>query len=354
MARPNISITCLIPVFFLATVIVAVLIMIGEAPSPAPEMESESTYTKYTTVTGYFQQDDPATEDKNFDYTTSNFGLINKSYDGDSDSKTQWEKFGVEVARLNEQARDGTQYKVLYMGRHGEGYHNVAEAFYGKRDWDCYWSLQDGNETSTWVDALLTPTGISQAQEANDFWRRLIVTEKIQTPQSYYTSPLLRCMATANVTFSGLPLPSDRPFVPLVNELIRECIGAHTCDRRSSKTIIQKNYPDWPFSEGFSEEDPLWDAELRETGEAMDRRLRRAVDEIFGSDKNTWISISSHSGAIASILRVLGHQTFSLGTGQVIPVLVKAEKVAGEGPPREKGPYTRVSTCAAPPPTLSP
>jgi broad specificity phosphatase PhoE len=112
-------------------------------------------------------------------------------------------------------------------------------------------------------------------------------------------------MATANITFSGLLLPQDRPFKPLIKELIREAIGAHTCDRRSTKTVIHEHYPDWPFEEGFAEEDPLWDAELRESDEAMDRRLREGFDEIFKSDGNTWISISSHSGAIASILRGL-------------------------------------------------
>jgi broad specificity phosphatase PhoE len=208
---------------------------------------------------------------------------------------------------------------TLAVGRHGEGYHNVAEAFYGTNDWDvrlpsrsrrqeltyvqCYWSLQDGNETATWSDALLTPVGEAQAQKANHFWSSLIDTQKIQTPQSYYTSPLLRCMATASITFFGLPLPEDRPFKPLIKELIREAIGAHTCDRRSSKTIIHEHYPDWPFEVGFAEEDPLWDAELRESNEAMSRRLREGLDEIFGSDENTWISISSHSGAIGSILR---------------------------------------------------
>jgi hypothetical protein len=34
------------------------------------------------------------------------------------------------------------QYKVLYMGRHGEGYHNVAEAFYGTPAWDVRLSFQ--------------------------------------------------------------------------------------------------------------------------------------------------------------------------------------------------------------------
>jgi len=145
-------------------------------------------------------------------------------------------------------------------------------------------------------------------------------------------------------------LPADRPFKPLIKELIRESIGAHTCDRRSSRSTIHKLYPDWPFEEGFAEEDPLWDAVMRETDEAMDRRLREGLDEIFGSDDNTWISISTHSGAIAAILRVLKHRDFSLGTGQVIPVLVKATRTVGHGPARKKGPYFPVSACSKPPP----
>ncbi|EPE29330.1 Phosphoglycerate mutase-like protein [Glarea lozoyensis ATCC 20868] len=331
--------------------------MSGEAPTAQPmsPMKSEVEYLEYTTVPGYFQQDDRATNDKIFDYTKTNFGLIERSYEGQAEEsqKTQWEKFELEVARLNRESDDSVQYKVLFLGRHGEGYHNVAEAFYGTKDWDCYWSLQDGNETSTWADALLTSIGEAQAQKANKFWQSLIETQKIQTPQSYYTSPLLRCMATASITFSGLDLPRDRPFKPLIKELIREAIGAHTCDRRSSKSVIHGHYPDWPFEEGFAEEDPLWDAELRESDEAMDIRLRKALDEVFGTDENTWISISSHSGAIGSTLRVLGHRVFSLGTGQVIPVLVKAEKAAGTGPPREKGPYFKVPTCPKPPPVIT-
>lgn len=77
----------------------------------------------------------------------------------------------------------------------------------------------------------------------------------------------------------------------------------HTCDRRSSKAVIHEHYPGWPFEKGFSDEDPLWDSEHRETREAMDIRLRQALDDVFSSDENTHISISSHSGAIGSILR---------------------------------------------------
>ncbi|TVY22354.1 putative phosphoglycerate mutase [Lachnellula hyalina] len=306
----------LVPFLFFLTIVVALWMMMAESPNPTPE------YTAFSTVTGYFQQDNPITEDRGFDYTTTNFGLVDRAYHGDSQfdpdhKKSQWERFGNEVARLNHDSKPKVQYKLLYMGRHGEGYHNVAEAFYGTHDWD-------------------------------------IASQNIPTPESYYTSPLLRCLATANVTFSGLDLTKDRQFVPIIKELFREELGVHTCDRRSSKSIIRENYPNWPFEAGFKEDDPLWDAEHRETNEAMDMRLMQALEDVFSNDKNTYISISSHSGAIGSILRVLGHRNFSLGTGQVIPVLVKAEQVAGEGPPKGKGPYTTISTCSAPSATAVP
>jgi hypothetical protein len=32
--------------------------------------------------------------------------------------------------------RRGIQYKVLFMGRHGEGWHNAAESFYGTPAWN--------------------------------------------------------------------------------------------------------------------------------------------------------------------------------------------------------------------------
>ena len=48
---------------------------------------------------------------------------------------------------------------------------------------------------------------------------------------------------------------------------------------------------------------------------------------------------------------MLGHREFGLGTGQVIPVLVKAEVVDETKPSSTAAPYSAVSTCAAPPAT---
>ena len=57
-----------------------------------------------------------------------------------TNSSTQWQRFGRFVEYLNDRAAtnepDRPRYVVLYMGRHGEGYHNVAERMYGTEEWD--------------------------------------------------------------------------------------------------------------------------------------------------------------------------------------------------------------------------
>ena len=99
----------------------------------------------------------------------------------------------------------------------------------------------------------------------------------------------------------------------------------HTCDRRSTKTYIQQRYPAYNIEAGFAENDELWDPEARESDLALDTRLKRLLDDVFKHDDSTFISLTSHSGAVSSILRVLGHRPFPLVTGSIIPVLVKAE-----------------------------
>ena len=83
----------------------------------------------------------------------------------------------------------------------------------------CYWSKLDGNGTITWADAHLTEKGVEQARIANRFWATEIAIQKIPVPENYYTSPLDRCLATAEITFSGLDLPSRKPFAPVVKEV---------------------------------------------------------------------------------------------------------------------------------------
>ncbi|ESZ97519.1 hypothetical protein SBOR_2066 [Sclerotinia borealis F-4128] len=325
------------------------------------KVQPKGRHMELRNVMGYFLQDDQNTDSKTFNYTTMNFGLKDRVYDTDPEfdperQKTQWERFENHVMKLNNQTPENVQYKVLYLGRHGEGYHNIKETEVGKEAWDCYWSHLDGDANSTWADSQLAPTGVAQALVANNFWENLITTQHISPPESYYVSPLTRCLETCSLTFKNLPLPpSSPPFTPIIKELLREGISSHTCDRRRSKTYIHALAPTWKFEPKFVEEDPYWRANYSETQETENRRFKTLLDDLFMNDNSTFVSLSSHSGAINTILRVIGHRTFPLNTGAVIPVLIEGQSVLGEDPnPIYKGPeYTKdAKICPAPPSQL--
>jgi broad specificity phosphatase PhoE len=153
----------------------------------------------------------------------------------------------------------------------------------------------------------LTPKGIEQASITSSTFGTTLSIGGMPPPESFYVSPLWRCLQTADSTWTPLvKLLRGQEFKPVIKELFRETIGAHTCDRRSRKTEIhplweaQKGYV---FEDGFTEEDELWKPDLRETDNAADDRVDKALDELWTSDKNTWISVTTHSGLIAAFLR---------------------------------------------------
>ncbi|KAL4941334.1 hypothetical protein BDV06DRAFT_223229 [Aspergillus oleicola] len=355
---------------------------------------SAAKHINYTTVKGYFAQDDPSTDPSTFDYTSHNFGLLDRIYDADrlagpvpgSKNLTQWQRFHRQLEYLNDNAPSHVSYKLLFMGRHGEGWHNAAEDFYGTPAWNCYWALLTGNGTATWFDADLTPAGIEQAQVAHDYWVSQYASQKIYFPDAYYSSPMTRALKTANITFSNLPLHQTHssPFIPEVKEGFREGMTMHTCNARREKSYIEDLFPEWTFESGFTEEDELWTGTTAEPSIGQDLRSREALDDIFypavdtapspsssssvsiptptpypghrgyhhgaNKDKNLVISITAHSGEIASILRVIGHQEFRLSTGAVIPVLVRAEEVF-EPEPTTTAVWSVSAYCTAPPAT---
>ncbi|KAI0009198.1 phosphoglycerate mutase-like protein [Xylariaceae sp. FL0662B] len=318
---------------------------------------SGNSTISYTTITGFFQQDDPATDPKSFDYTKSNFGLIERSYptDGEFDpkgEKTQWQRFEHYVNALNHNATKDTQYKVLFMGRHGEGYHNAAESYYGTPAWNCYWGPLDGNGTVTWRDAHLTEAGIAQCSKAHEFWALALAESGLPAPQTYHSSPLTRSATTANLTFGGLPLPAGRPFAPTIKELLREGFSPRTCDHRSDVVDLRALLPaSFRFEPGFAEADPLWRAGEGETADAVFARTKAVLDDVFATDQSTWISLTTHSGQIAQNLKVLGHIEFALTTGQAIPALVRAETRGAAVPATTVASFTAEATCGAPPVT---
>ena len=205
---------------------------------------------------------------------------------------------------------------------------NVGEAKYGTKAWDDYWSKLDGDGELYWVDAHLTRIGKQQASDNHAFLRHQFETAKMPAPETYYVSPLYRCLQTIQLTYFGPDVPEARRSKPLVKELLREVMGEHTCDKRSSKSVIHKAFPQFDIEAGFAEEDELWEAEHRETNDEHDTRTQKVLDDVFDHDDSVFISITSHSGAIASLLRVIGHRQLRVPTGGMISILLRAERKA--------------------------
>lgn len=275
----------------------------------------------FETVTGYFLQDLNSTNASTFDVISQNFGLI------DTSKKNHWEVFRQNITRLNKKAPRDVSYHVLYLARHGEGFHNTAEAFYGTPAWDDYYSKIDGNGTVSWgPDALLTDKGKAQAANVSVAWKAQAKLG-VPLPQSFYSSPLSRSMDTLNITWADWRLKERGIPQPVVLEGLRETIGVHTCDMRRTSDYIHGRYPKWFLEKGFSEEDKLWLPDVRETSDQQQARAREALVEILNGDDSTYISITSHSGETSAMLRAIGHRAFSLQTGGFLPVVLKATRV---------------------------
>jgi hypothetical protein len=76
------------------------------------------------------------------------------------------------------------------------------------------------------------------------------------------------------------------------------------------------------------------------------------LDKILGcKSAKTVISITSHSGEISSLLRVIGHQSFRLATGSIIPVLVKVERLIASETTTTIASYTQSAHCTVAPVT---
>ncbi|CED82588.1 Predicted phosphoglycerate mutase [Phaffia rhodozyma] len=271
--------------------------------------------TNYSVVSDIFIQDSPTFNATDYNALNASFGLIDQS-------KDRWRNFQKKIHQLNQESDDLTSYKVIYMARHGEGYHNQAQAFYGDAAWDCFFSQLNTDGNQTWgPDAHLTPAGILQAEAVNAAWKNESKWD-IPLPQVLYSSPMTRSMDTLNITWHDILL--NKGYVPQVKENWRETIGLHTCDKRSNKTAIAARHPGWDIEPSFTEQDQLWNPVYEETRVIQALRIQQMLNNIFATDDSTYISITAHSGVITAFFTAINHQAFHVQTGGVVPVVIKA------------------------------
>lgn len=273
---------------------------------------------QYSVVPGFFKQLMPETDETKFDYFQEHLGAAKL-----------WKDIFGELERLNNESDDKTAYKLFLLARHGQGYHNLANLKYGEKAWNEHWLKICGDGEIVWApDPELTELGLKQASDnaealGKEFDRGLIL------PHRFFASPFRRSVDTLiGLWLQHVLLKEQRP---LIKEDFRETMGVHVCDKRSPRSVIAEKYEPKGFviEDGFEEEDIYFKSDYREKVWEQALRMNRLFEWVMNNTSKTesFVSITSHLGSIRTQLMVLGHRPFAIGTGGMIPVLVKATRV---------------------------
>ncbi|RLV91888.1 putative phosphoglycerate mutase [Spathaspora sp. JA1] len=257
-------------------------------------------------VDGFFLQSDTETNDMEFRYTLQDFGICKP-----------WTELVTHLDKLNSEAETGVKYRLLFLARHGQGWHNVVTKKYSKSEWFSKWRYIGTDGDLVWgTDAKLTQLGIDQAVENHQAWK-LQLAKGCPIPQRFYVSPLSRSINTHNITWPNT--------TPIVVDNLRETIGVHLCHKRNTRTGILESFPNVEFEPGFSEDDELFDKVYSDTREELHQqflRIHGVLSDLFDRDESV-VSITSHAGTIRSFITVIGHRKFTIPTGGMIPIVVK-------------------------------
>lgn len=278
----------------------------------------------FEVVQDFFVQSDDSTDDLNFNYALSDFGI-----------KKPWKQIIQQLDDLNSNAKENESYKLLFLARHGQGRHNEIINRYGVQEWRRKWHnlTADGDYVYS-PDSPLTDIGIAQAQENNVAWKEQL-DKGAPLPSKFYVSPLQRSCNTLYLTWKDI-IPKE--IHPKVVENVREIIGFHLCNKRSTKTTILERFGKYGFvtEAGFEEDDVLY-TDVQEEADAHSLRTNKFLQSLYEEDWNTAnkevdnkthqvISVTSHGGTIKTFLAVIGHRHYTIPTGGMIPVVIKATR----------------------------
>lgn len=270
---------------------------------------------EFTLVGGFFRQSDAMTDDMTFNYVEEDFGC-----------QADWATLVARLRELNDNSPENECYKLLFLARHGQGFHNIASAKYLKQAWTEKWRFLGSDGEIVWgPDPELTSRGHEQAAENRTFWLQQL-GRGAPIPTKFYVSPLSRSINTLELTWKDQR--GELP-VPVVKENLRETIGLHLCHKRLLRSEIAAKFPWLEFEPGFTESDELFEAKYRNQKEQLWEQFLRAnrflqeVYDLGAKDENSVMSITCHAGMIRSFITVIGHRKFTIPTGGQIPVVVR-------------------------------
>ena len=169
----------------------------------------------------------------------------------------------------------------LYCIRHGESTHNVLYKQIGMK------AFFDINH----YDTNLTDLGMKQSINLGNTWAEKNDIDLV------IVSSLTRTLQTCNNIFKGY----DCKIIAL--DYVKEYPqGKHTCNKRTSKTELMKEYPNIDFSYLESDEDEMWKMNILESVEELLQRINKFYDWIEEYNKKynyKNIALISHNGIIS-------------------------------------------------------
>lgn len=278
-------------------------------------------------VDQYFHQSDDSTNDTAFDPLASGLGL-KPGY--------EWSQVIDELEAYNER-NSSVQYKLVYLQRHGEGFHNIVPPDYTDAEWQCFWKTQNGNGSVEWYDAELTDAGQIQIVNMTRAW----IGANVPYPESYYVSPMRRTLQTWRLLWGAAPIKVR----PTVIEVARETYGISTSSKRHSREYIERHFGFVEFEPGFSQFDPWWQPDVHESRDHRQLRAQQMLEAIFGGDRSVTVLVVSHSGLIKSVLELIGHRRWDLHTGQMVPVVIRGEYKHGHHDIDTSQPWEKYRLC---------
>ena len=141
------------------------------------------------------------------------------------------------------------------------------------------------------LDAPLTNKGREQA-----ILLQSTVRDLKDKPELVVFSPNCRALQTGMLAFQELD--ESVPFI--AHECVREETGVHLCDKRRPTSQQAKEFPRIDFSELETEEDVMFDANVRETKLEVANRIYKFLEWLEARNEKH-VAISSHSAFLLTL-----------------------------------------------------
>ncbi|KAK8545759.1 hypothetical protein V6N13_067024 [Hibiscus sabdariffa] len=184
--------------------------------------------------------------------------------------------------------------KILHLVRHGQAWHNLEGD-----------SNREALLAPHLFDAQLSPTGSTQVDELRKDVHTSGLLDKIEL---VITSPLSRAMQTAVGGFGHEGHKNDGSAVSTLNtpkimavELCRDRLGVRPCDKRRKVSECRTRFPSIDFSMIDSEDDDVWNPNLRESEEELGERVVELLKWIWTRPEKE-IVVVSHGKILQQIL----------------------------------------------------